>query len=104
MNFVGSDRIFCVILVRLEWLLNVDALRKYECGVRSRFAYLPWSSHEDGALDTPYRTRTLTNGPSMFVVTVNVPLVRASYRQVLNKFGMMDVEWCLGGKLDRASM
>ena len=51
----------------------MDALRQYEL---RGLAYLAWSSHEDMAPDSPYRTRSLTDGLSMFVDTTDVSSVR----------------------------
>jgi len=113
MNFVSADRIFCAypqltlsylsmvnpapIYCDMPGVVDVDAMRKYE--VRG-FTHLPWSAYEG---ETPYCTRSLTDKFSMFVDTANVPSVRTSYRQILDRFGVMDVEWSLGGRLDRAS-
>ena len=79
---------------------NVDALREF--GLRG-FDYVPWTGHADMAAYTAYHTRSLTEIFSMFIDTANVSLVRTSYKEMLNKFGVMEVEWCLGGSLDRAS-
>ena len=116
MNFVSADQIFCAypqltlsylsmvnpapIYCDMPGVVDVDAMRKYEA---RGFTHLPWSAYEGEALETPYRTRSLTDKSSMFVDTVNVPSVKTSYRQMLDRFGVMDVEWSLGGRLDRAS-
>jgi len=116
MNFVSADQVFCAypqltfsylsmvnpapIYCGTFGVVNMDALRKYAV---QGFTHLPWSAYEGEVLETPYRTRSLTDRTTMFVDTTNVPSVRTSYREMLNRFGVMDVEWSLGGRLDRAS-
>ena len=73
---------------------DVDALRKY--GLR-RFDYIPRTNDADLAL---YPTHSLTDRFSMFVDTIEVRSIRTSYREMLGKFDIMDVEWFLGGTLD----
>lgn len=92
----NTGAIYC----RIFGVGNVDALHKF--GLQG-FGYVPWMGHADMAAYTAYRTHSLTKIFSMFIDIVNVPLVRTSYQEMLNKFGVMDVEWCLSGSLDCVS-
>ena len=56
-----------------------------------------------GHIDIPYRTHSITDRFSMFVDAEKVRSVATSYREMLDKFGVMDVEWCLDSTLDLAS-
>ena len=40
----------------------------------------------------------------MFVETADDMSVRTSYQEILIIFGVVDIEWSLGGRLDRASI
>ena len=40
----------------------------------------------------------------MFVDTANVPSVRASYQGILARFGVVDIEWSPGERLDDTSV
>ena len=81
-------------------VVYVDALRKYQ--VRG-FTYLPWSTQVGKTPETPYRSRNLADALSVFIDTANVSSVKSSHRGILVRFGVMDIEWSLGGRLDRTS-
>ena len=116
MNFVGGKSIFCTYpQLTLEYLSMVnpgsaycgsvkikqmDELRKY-CS--RGFTYIPWSTNKIGTHDAPYRSRSITDTFSMLIDTENIASEAKSYQEMLQKFKIMDVEWCLGGTVDGPS-
>ena len=116
MNFVGGKSIFCAYPhLTLEYLSMInpgsaycggvkikqmDALRKYS----SRgFSYIPWPTNKIGAHDAPYRSRSITDTFSMLIDTEDIASEAKTYQEMLRKFKIMDVEWCLGGTVDGPS-
>ena len=52
------------------------------------------------APNAPYRTCAVTDRFSMWVDTMTMACTTISYQDVWRKFGVMDVEWRLGGEID----
>ena len=113
MNFISTDRIFCAyphltfrylcmvnpapLFCNSFGIVDIDVLQEYET---QGFTYLPWSTGGVNSQNTPCCCRRLTDCTSMFIDTTNLPFGRTSSQEILDRYGMIDLHWTLGGKLD----
>ena len=116
MNFFSAERIFCAypkhtfaylsmvnpgrVYCDAFQLDNMDALRKYE---DRGFTYVPWQNGSTKAGTTSYESRTLSDKSCMFIKTTRAPSIK-HHHDVSHRTGVIDVEWCLGGRVSTSSL
>ncbi|KAI6034745.1 hypothetical protein BKA83DRAFT_4043192, partial [Pisolithus microcarpus] len=110
MNFVSADTIFCsypeLTLRRLS-MVNagplycsldrhgiLDAVRKYQ----TRGIQYIWCQDFHGLKNTcKVSTRTVTDAAMMWINLEGLPRASRSFLDVFRQFGMLDLQWILGG-------
>ena len=116
MNFFNADRVFCAYpQFTLAYLSMVNPVPLYCNAFQSNdmttleeyemrgFTYIPWSNDSNNDAIAPYQSRNLTDRSCMFITIAKVVSTKATLQDGFYKFGIIDMEWCPGGRLDTSS-
>ena len=116
MNFFNADRVFCAYpQFTLAYLSMVNPAPLYCNAFQSNdmttleeyemrgFTYIAWSNDSNNDAITPYQSRSLTDRSCMFVTTAKLLSPKRTLQDGFYKFGVIDIEWCLGGRLHSSS-
>ena len=116
MNFFNADRVFCAYpQFTLAYLSMVNPAPLYCNAFQSNdmttleeyemrgFTYIAWSNDSNNDTIAPYQSRSLTDRSCMFVTTAKLLSPKRTLQDGFYKFGVIDIEWCLGGRLHSSS-